>query len=155
MRSRAVRLMRAVVAAAALLVIVAGLVVGENRHQDRVESLSSRLRCPVCSGESIADSESETARQLRQVVAEQVAEGRSDAEIRAWFVDRYSEWILLDPPARGRGLLLWLAPLVALLIGIGAVASRRRRGPPDRPATPAPAAADEPAPRVAASEPAP
>lgn len=117
----------AAVTVALAAVIVAGVFAGDDGGDSRVDSLSARLRCPVCQSESVADSTSQTARDMRDLIEEQVAAGRSDAEIEEFFIARYGEWILLDPPARGRTLVLWLLPLVALGAGIAVIAGRRRR----------------------------
>jgi cytochrome c-type biogenesis protein CcmH len=78
------------------------------------------------------------ARQMRDLIRERLAAGDTPQQIRAYFVERYGEWVLLAPPARGLNLALWLAPFVALGLGLGFVASRARRwrrGPGDsRPA---------------------
>lgn len=109
-------------------VIVAGLLTAPARPVDRVDALAQRLRCPVCQGESVADSPSETARAMRDQVAEMVATGRTDAEILDHYVARYGRWILLDPPLAGDTVLLWLLPLAAATAGSLVVLSRRRRG---------------------------
>ena len=120
-------LLALVVISVGLLALVVGLATASPPPQDRVDVIASLLRCPVCQSESVADSPSETARQMRALIAEQVAEGRSDDEIVAFFVDRYGEWILLDPPATGTGLALWLAPVVALALGVAWLLQFRRR----------------------------
>lgn len=114
-------------AAGAALVIVVGLLTAPPQPADRVEALASRLRCPVCQSVSVAESPSETARAMREIIAQQVAEGRSDEEIVAFFVDRYGEWVILAPPARGGTLALWLLPPAVLLIGVVLATGRRRR----------------------------
>ncbi|MGV9806824.1 cytochrome c-type biogenesis protein CcmH [Micromonospora chersina] len=86
-------------------------------RQDPVRDVSAGLRCPACQGESVADSRSPIAAAMRQVVADQVAQGRDGAEIRRWFVQRYGADVLTDPPARGVRLLLWGVPVLALLAG--------------------------------------
>jgi len=108
-------------------VIVLGIVTAEERPTDRVAALSAQLRCPVCQSESVWDSPSETARAIRLLIGDQVAEGRTDEEIRSFFVARYGEWILLDPPATGRGLVLWLIPAIVLVVGSVLAVGRRRR----------------------------
>ena len=138
-----VRLLGTLLGFAAMAVIVIGLVAGEDREADRVEALGKSLRCPVCRGLSVNDSESTTARKLRQIIADQVAAGATDQDVRDWFVDRYGEWALLDPPVEGRGLLLWAMPVLGLAVGVAATASRRRR--PEHAAPPAEPGAAEPA----------
>ena len=90
---------------------------GEAGRQDPVRAVSAGLRCPACQGESVADSRSPIAAAMRQVVADQIAQGRDRTEIRRWFVQRYGADVLTDPPARGVRLLLWGVPLLALLAG--------------------------------------
>ena len=111
-------------------VIVAGLVTADSRPPDRVRSLASRLRCPVCQAESVADSPSETAREMTTLIAEQVEAGRSDEEILAFFRQRYGDWILLDPPVSGRTWPVWVLPPLALVVAV-VVLVGRRRGRPD------------------------
>ncbi|MFG3299434.1 cytochrome c-type biogenesis protein CcmH [Micromonospora chersina] len=101
------------VAAGAALARSAG---GPGR-QDPVRAVSAGLRCPACQGESVADSRSPIAAAMRQVVADQLAQGRDGTEIRRWFVQRYGAEVLTDPPARGVRLLLWGVPVLALLAG--------------------------------------
>ena len=84
---------------------------------DRVEAIGQRIKCPVCQGESIANSPSAMARDMMSLVSERVAEGASDDEIVDELLVSYSGAVLLDPPARGATLALWLAPLAALALG--------------------------------------
>ncbi|MGS2617729.1 cytochrome c-type biogenesis protein CcmH [Micromonospora sp. LZ34] len=107
-------------------------------RQDPVRSVAVGLRCPSCQGESVADSRSPIAGGMRQVVAEQLARGRDPDEIRRWFVQRYGEEVLADPPVRGSGLLLWVVPALALL-GAGYAAVRTLRPVAERAPAPTPA----------------
>lgn len=120
-----------VAVAAAILGLLAAVVVtlvsAGRPAPDRVQELAQQLRCPVCKSVSIAESPSDTATAMRQVVAEQVAAGRSDAEIIGYFRARYGDWVWLDPPARGTTLLLWLLPAAAVIAGAALVATRARR----------------------------
>jgi cytochrome c-type biogenesis protein CcmH len=104
-------------------IVVVGLLRADPSEPDRARELAGRLRCPVCQGESVADSPSETAASMNRLIQEQVDAGRSDAEILAFFRQRYGDWILLDPPARGRTLVVWALPAAALVVGVGAVYS--------------------------------
>ena len=85
----------------------------------RADRIAAELRCPVCQGLSVLDSDSPTARSIRQDLARRVGDGQSDAEIRQAYVDRYGEWILLRPRGRGVGALVWVLPLASTLGGLG------------------------------------
>lgn len=93
---------------------------------DRARGIDAQLRCPTCQGLSIADSPATSAVQMRALVREQLESGASDDEVRAFFVARYGRWILLDPPAAGADLALWLAPAVILVAGAVLVVRRSR-----------------------------
>ena len=80
-------------------------------------ALASELRCPVCQGNSIQDSPSELAKQMRDLVRDQLRSGKTPDEVRAYFVDKYGEWILLAPKAQGLNLIVYLVPLAALALG--------------------------------------
>jgi cytochrome c-type biogenesis protein CcmH len=80
-------------------------------------TLASELRCPVCQGNSIQDSPSELALQMRDVIRDQLRAGKTPDEVRAYFVDKYGEWILLAPKAEGLNLLVYFIPLAAVLTG--------------------------------------
>lgn len=97
-------------------------------REARVQALGKQLRCPMCQGLSIADSSSSAARAQMDKVRELVAAGKSDQEIRDYFTSRYGEWALLEPPATGMNLLVWLLPL-ALLVGGGLAIARTMRRP--------------------------
>lgn len=93
----------------------------------QARALSSVLRCPVCQGESIQDSPAELAQQMRAVVREQLEEGKSPDEIKAYFVARYGEWILLEPAATGLNIALYALPVVLVLGGLALVTIVVRR----------------------------
>ena len=114
----------ALIAAAAVIMLTSG-----DEPRDRAYALEQRLRCPTCKTVSIAESPSETAAGMRRIVAQQVAAGRSDAEIIDYFQERYGEWVLLDPPPRGRSLLLWAAPLIVAIGALLLVIFRVRAAP--------------------------
>lgn len=131
MSERVRRVLAAVVTLALAGIVVAGVAMGEESDGDRVRSLGSRIRCPVCQGEPIADSPSELARDMMAEVERQVAEGKTDQEIIDFFTASYGEGLLLDPPFAGRTLALWILPFVALGAGIALIVGRtRRRTPP-------------------------
>jgi cytochrome c-type biogenesis protein CcmH len=140
------------------LALAAGLVTGQFAPQKggsdpladpvkeaRVQKLGKALRCAVCQGVSIADSPASMARAQLDTVRELVAEGKSDQEIIDYFVARYGEWVLLEPPRHGFNWLVWLGP-IALIVGGAFVISRQiKRAPaadPSKSAEPSPPAAE-------------
>jgi cytochrome c-type biogenesis protein CcmH len=93
----------------------------------RTKEVSAQLRCPVCQGLSLADSPSELAMEMKAVVRDQLASGKSPAEVKAYFVSKYGEWILLEPEAEGFNLAVYLLPLLAILAGGGLIVLMVRR----------------------------
>lgn len=89
--------------------------------ESRARHLQRQLRCLVCQGESIDESNSTFAADLRRLVREQIAAGKSDQEVQDFLLARYGDFILLKPPVRPYTWLLWLAPFL-VLAGAGGVA---------------------------------
>jgi cytochrome c-type biogenesis protein CcmH len=87
----------------------------------RARHLQSQLRCLVCQGQTIDESNAPLAADMRHLVRRQIAEGRSDAEIKDYLRARYGDFILMKPPLEPATWLLWLAPFLALA-GAGGVA---------------------------------
>ncbi|MDE3074778.1 MAG: cytochrome c-type biogenesis protein CcmH [Chloroflexota bacterium] len=98
---------------------------------DRALAIANALQCPVCQNVTVAYSQSELAGQMRQVIREKLQRGESRDQIIQYFVDRYGESILEQPPKHGLNLLVWLLPLVGLLTGLAVVGGvlRSRRAP--------------------------
>jgi cytochrome c-type biogenesis protein CcmH len=92
-----------------------------------VHDVATQLRCVVCQSLSVADSPSETANQMRGIIRERLAAGDSPEQVRAYFVEKYGDWILLSPPKSGFTLLVWVLPFVGLGIGLVLVAVVVRR----------------------------
>lgn len=120
------RLLAGAVTIALAAIVVGGLMAGPSSGGDRVESLTAIIKCPQCAGESIKDSSALTARTMRTIVAEQVADGRSDDEILDFFRDLYGDQAILDPGFSASTIALWAVPAVALVGWIGMVAWLRR-----------------------------
>ena len=101
-------------------------------NQERqAQVLMAELRCLVCQGQSIADSDAELAADMRDLVRRRIAAGERPAEVRSWLVERYGSWVTYRPTDEPAAWPLWLAPLVLLLIGAWLVRRRirtRRRG---------------------------
>lgn len=117
------------IAAMGLVLVV--LVATSPSDIDRVESLGTRIKCPVCQGESIANSPSQMARDMMDLIEERVAAGVDDEDIVDELLSSYSGAVLLDPPASGSTLILWLAPLAAIVIGGLVIFIWRRSPAPD------------------------
>jgi cytochrome c-type biogenesis protein CcmH len=105
---------------------------GNPSTEARARALQRQLRCLVCQGESIDESGATLAADLRHLVRQQIADGKSDGQIKAYLVARYGDFILMRPPLQGDTYVLWLAPFVVLL-GAGGVAfwAIRRARPSD------------------------
>lgn len=102
--------------------------------EERARDLSKGLRCPVCQNESIDESNATVSRDLRLLLRERLVAGDSDDEAVQYLVDRYGEYILLNPRAEGANLVLWIAPAAMLILAIGAGAytvhrARRSKAP--------------------------
>ncbi len=87
----------------------------------RTTAVASTLRCPVCQGESIQDSPSELAQQMRAVVRDKLRAGETPEQIKAYFASRYGEWILLEPKMTGLNVVLYVLPVVLILGGLAMV----------------------------------
>lgn len=96
--------------------------------EDQVHLLAAELRCPVCQNLSVGDSPSEMANQMRELIREKLQQGESPDQIRAYFVSRYGEWILLAPKRQGFNWVAWLLPFGAILMGVGVIGWVVRRG---------------------------
>lgn len=95
--------------------------------EERVFELSRNLRCPVCTSESIADSNAQISIEMRNTIQEKVSAGETDAQIYAYFQDLYGDWVMLNPPKRGIHLFVWLLPVIAGVIGVAALILLVRR----------------------------
>ncbi|MEP7186584.1 MAG: cytochrome c-type biogenesis protein [Rhodanobacter sp.] len=93
----------------------------------RFQHLTHELRCPMCQNETLADSNAPIARDLRNQVFRMMQQGRSDDEIKHYLVDRYSNYVLYDPPLTAGTWLLWFGPLLILLAGAGVVLMALRK----------------------------
>ncbi len=98
-------------------------------QEAQARELMGTLRCLVCQGQSIADSDAAMAGDMRALVRERIHQGETPAAVRRWLIERYGDYVTYDPPLGAATWPLWLAPLALLLIGAAIARSsfRRRR----------------------------
>lgn len=97
--------------------------------EQRARDISAELRCLVCQNQSIDDSDADLARDLRVLVRERLVAGDSDEAVRQYLVNRYGEYVLLNPRLAGQTLLLWITAPLLLIVGlVTLVLLNRRRG---------------------------
>ena len=99
--------------------------------ESKAQALMETLRCVVCQGQSIADSDADLAGDMRAMVRQRIAAGESPASIRRWMIERYGEYVSYDPPLSAVTAPLWIVPILLLAIGGWLARSsfkRRRRG---------------------------
>jgi cytochrome c-type biogenesis protein CcmH len=93
----------------------------------RARAIFRETRCLVCQNESIDDSEADLARDLRGVIRAQIAAGRTDAQVRAFLVGRYGEFVMLKPSFSPANWVLWIGPFLIVAAGTGWLVLRRRK----------------------------
>jgi cytochrome c-type biogenesis protein CcmH len=93
----------------------------DHAQELRFQHLTQQLRCPMCQNETLADSNAPIARDLRNQIFQLMQQGKSDDEIKQYLVDRYSDYVLYDPPLKPGTWLLWFGPLLILCGGAGVV----------------------------------
>ena len=122
-----------VVSALFCLVVLSGCVNEDDLTTDqRVYQLSTQLMCPVCDGQTLDQSQAQLSLDMQKVIQQKVEEGESNADIRAYFVERYGEVVLASPDAGGFNFVAWVMPAVifvggALLVGNAFINMRRQR----------------------------
>ncbi len=97
------------------------------RQEARARARMEEIRCLVCQGQSIADSDAELAGDMRDLVRRRIAAGEDPSEVRSWLIQRYGAWITYRPPAEPITWPLWLAPIALLVGGAWLARSRLRR----------------------------
>lgn len=118
---------------ALVAVVVVGLGVAiarsepSNDPEARARRIERRIACPVCTGESVAESNAPESRAIKVEIRELIAAGRTDAEIVQVQVDRFGERVRLNPEGEGIGLIAWGVPVVALIVGAAGIAVALRR----------------------------
>lgn len=118
-----------------IVAATAPAVLGDPTQDARARALENEIRCVQCQNEPISQSTADIAIDMRALVRERIAAGDSDTEIRAYFRERYGDFVLFRPPVDPRTWLLWAAPLLLALLGIMALRGTLRRTE-DAPAAP-------------------
>lgn len=99
----------------------------DSDQENAARALMETIRCLVCQGQSVADSDSELAGDMRSLIRTRIAQGESSDSIRTWLVSRYGNWVTYKPPLSPLTAPIWLAPVGLLLIGLVLVRGRLRR----------------------------
>jgi cytochrome c-type biogenesis protein CcmH len=117
------------------LVPAVALAQAEDVYSERTLEIARKLQCPICAGESVADSQTTLAAQMRDVIEQKVQAGESEGQILDYFVARYGEEVLSEPPKSGFHLTLWWLPVAVLLVGglVVVLYLRERSGGNDTP----------------------
>jgi len=102
----------------------------DQRQEAQARALMEQLRCLVCQGQSIADSDAELAGDMRHLVRSRIAAGERPSQVRAWLVERYGNWVSYQPPVEPATWPLWLAPLLLLAAGAWMARGRLKRRRP-------------------------
>jgi cytochrome c-type biogenesis protein CcmH len=97
------------------------------RQEAQAKALMETLRCLVCQGQSIADSDADMAGDMRSLVRRRIAAGESPEQIRTWLVQRYGNWVTYDPPLEPITWPLWAAPILLLVAGLFLIRGRFKR----------------------------
>ena len=87
-------------------------------YENRARDLSKGIRCLVCQNQSIDDSDSDLAKDLRRIIRKKIIQGKTDNEITQYLVDKYGNFILMKPPLYQETYILWISPLLLMLVGI-------------------------------------
>ena len=115
----------------ALALLLPARAFGAEDNERQAREIAGALHCPVCQNLSVADSPADLAVEMRAVIARKLGQGESREAILAYFVDRYGETVLREPPKQGFHLLIWLVPPIGLAIGlmllVGLLRGWRRR----------------------------
>ncbi len=123
-----------------LLPVLASVPATAETADERVRALAAELRCVVCQNQSLLDSDADLAKDMRALIQERVAAGDTDEAIVDFLVERYGDFILLQPPFKPATWFLWLGPLAFLLLALALARTRvrrtrSRRSDPDDPGT--------------------
>lgn len=94
-------------------------------EENRAINLFKEVRCLVCQGQTIHESNAEMAEDLKEVIREKIDQGQTDREIKSFLIEKYGNWIIMTPPFNRLTYLLWFVPLIILLFGIYFILSKK------------------------------
>ena len=99
-----------------LLILINNSVLADNKFS-KVDSISKNLRCLICQGQSVYDSQSEFAISVKDLIKKKIEEGNSDNDIYEYLKNKYGDWIMYEPELDKKTLLLWILPLILFVFG--------------------------------------
>ena len=88
-----------------------------NENLDKVDRISKNLRCLICQGQSVYDSQSDFALSIKQLIENKISEGKDDKEIYEYLKSKYGDWIMYEPELDNKTILLWILPLILFIFG--------------------------------------
>jgi len=94
--------------------------------EKRAQNLFKEIRCLVCQSQTISDSNSELASDLKALIREQILSGKSDNDIKSFLADKYGDWILMTPPFNKLTYILWISPLIILIFGVFIILQKQK-----------------------------
>ena len=112
-----------------LFFFICNSVLSDENLNNKIKKLTLELRCMTCQNQSVYDSESEFANDIKIIVQEKFNEGLNEKEIKIFLTDRYGEYILFKPYFNLKNILLWISPFLTLLVSLGFFARNLKKNP--------------------------
>lgn len=114
-----------------LFFFICNSVLSDENLNNKIKKLTLELRCMTCQNQSVYDSDSEFANDIKNIVKEKFNEGLNEKEIKMFLTDRYGEYILFKPYFSLKNMLLWISPFLILLVSLGFFARNLKKNPPN------------------------
>ena len=114
-----------------LIFFICNSILADENLNNKIKKLTLELRCMTCQNQSVYDSDSEFANDIKDVVKEKLNEGLNEKEIKMFLTDRYGEYILFKPYFSLKNMLLWISPFLILLVSLGFFARNLKKNPPN------------------------
>jgi len=112
-----------------LFFFICNSVLSDENLNNKIKKLTLELRCMTCQNQSVYDSDSEFANDIKNIVKEKLNEGLNEKEIKMFLTDRYGEYILFKPYLNLKNMLLWISPFLILLVSLGFFARNLKKNP--------------------------